>query len=228
MVLEFSDTENAAVPAATSILVRQSEQGVETLLLRRSEALQNMPGLWVFPGGKVDPEDAGSDEERCAGAAAVRELQEEAGLAVEASALVAFSHWLTPPVVKRRFSTWFFLTSAPTSQTVQVDGEEMVEHRWLGPAAAIAEHHAGRLPLTPPTLVSLHELALYESVDTLLRSIASRAPPRFFPKVLRQDDHMVFLYPGDAAYETGDLSALGPVHRTLAREGIFQYFPQTH
>lgn len=226
MVLEFSESENEAVPAATSILVRQKEGGLETLLLRRSDALKNMPGLWVFPGGKVDPEDPGSDEQSCACAAAVRELGEEAGLALKVDALVAFSHWLTPPVVKRRFSTWFFLAPAPAAQAVRVDGQEMVEHRWLAPAVAISEHDAGRLPLTPPTLVSLHDLARYETLDSLLHAITSRPPPRFFPKVVRERDHMVFLYPGDAAYISGDLSLKGPVHRTVAREGIFRYLPQ--
>ena len=55
MVLHFSDEVAAAQPAATSIIVRESASGPEVLLLRRSEALRHMPGLWVFPGGKVEP-----------------------------------------------------------------------------------------------------------------------------------------------------------------------------
>ena len=34
---------------------------------------------------------------------------------------------------------------------------------------------------------------------------------------------MAFLYEGDAAYESGDLSEQGARHRTLGAQGIFRY-----
>ena len=45
------------VPAATVILVRDGEEGVETVLLRR-DARGSFAGMWVFPGGRVDEGDA--------------------------------------------------------------------------------------------------------------------------------------------------------------------------
>ncbi len=40
--------------AATAVLLRNSEQGLETLLLRRNAKLAFAGGAWVFPGGAID------------------------------------------------------------------------------------------------------------------------------------------------------------------------------
>ena len=41
-------------PAATAILVRDGEAGLEVYLLKRSAKSGFMPGHYVFPGGTVD------------------------------------------------------------------------------------------------------------------------------------------------------------------------------
>lgn len=72
--------------ASTVCLVKQA-QDVEILMVRRPLTARFMPGVWVFPGGKVDAQDAdappslggntpGSDWK----VAALRELIEETGL----------------------------------------------------------------------------------------------------------------------------------------------------
>src|SRR3954470_22480253 len=69
-------------PAASVIPLRRgglhADRGLEVLLLRRSDDARFMPGVWVFPGGAVDPEDGHGE----AGfrACALRELEEEAGI----------------------------------------------------------------------------------------------------------------------------------------------------
>ena len=71
-------------PAATVILARDGDRSVEVLLVRRAAELAFHGGSWVFPGGRVDPNDyavCGADDiEGAARAAAVREAREEAGL----------------------------------------------------------------------------------------------------------------------------------------------------
>ena len=84
MVLEFSEEASPALPAACAIVIRQTHEGLETLLLKRSDELKNMPGLWVFPGGKVEVSDEGDSELEQARSGAARELQEEAGLSLPA------------------------------------------------------------------------------------------------------------------------------------------------
>ena len=137
--------------------------------------------------------------------------------------LLTFSHWLTPVVVKRRFATWFFIAEEGPDEPVTVDGSEIVAHEWWHPGDAIRAHHEGQLAITPPTLVSLHDLQAEDDPSVLFAQLGERSPPRFFPRVVRDGDQMVFLYEGDAAYESGDLSQQGAQHRTLGAQGIFRY-----
>src|SRR2546428_12558411 len=104
------------VPAATVVLVRDAGEGLEALMLRRNSQLA-FGGMWVFPGGRVDPVDVDparpDDEMAAARRAAVREALEEAGVVVDPGGPVPVSHWTPPPQAPRRFSTWFFLAPPP-------------------------------------------------------------------------------------------------------------------
>ena len=56
------EDRDGAVLAATILLVRDGEDGLEILLLKRNANAKNMADVWMFPGGKIDEEDAGSSE----------------------------------------------------------------------------------------------------------------------------------------------------------------------
>jgi 8-oxo-dGTP pyrophosphatase MutT (NUDIX family) len=43
--------------AATVMIVRTADAGIEVLMLRRTAAMKFAPGAYVFPGGSVDPDD---------------------------------------------------------------------------------------------------------------------------------------------------------------------------
>jgi 8-oxo-dGTP pyrophosphatase MutT (NUDIX family) len=94
-------TEIAPVPAATVTLVRDGSHGLEVLMLQRNFRSGFMPGMYLFPGGALDPGDAAAElAALCAGLddaeasrrlglargglaywlAAIRESFEEAGL----------------------------------------------------------------------------------------------------------------------------------------------------
>lgn len=45
-------------PAATVLLLREAGGELEVLMMRRGAQLAFMAGMWVFPGGRVDPADA--------------------------------------------------------------------------------------------------------------------------------------------------------------------------
>src|SRR5689334_3901841 len=124
-------------PAASIVLLRRggrhSDRTLEVLLLKRTERARFMPGVWVFPGGSVDDGD-GEDEARFK-VCAVRELEEEAGIALPAEEeLVLFSRWITPEVVSRRFDAWFFLALAPPHSLPRADGTETTDAAWFEPA----------------------------------------------------------------------------------------------
>ncbi len=79
-------------PAATIVLLRDGDSGMEVLLLKRHRSSGFVPGAYVFPGGRTDAADAdpalhqGALNLRDAGVAphywfaAVREVFEEAGV----------------------------------------------------------------------------------------------------------------------------------------------------
>ena len=107
-MLELSEDVAPVHPAATVVLVREGDEGLEVLLVQRNKALTHMGGMWVFPGGRVDAADYSpqADDYRAALNAAIRETREEAGLELEDSQLAYLSHWITPEGAKRRFATW--------------------------------------------------------------------------------------------------------------------------
>jgi 8-oxo-dGTP pyrophosphatase MutT (NUDIX family) len=212
-----------AVLAATVLLLRDSSDGLEILLLKRNPNAQNMGDIWLFPGGKVDAEDLGKTETETAMNAAVREVREEAAIVLSPSDLIGFSHWLTPAGMERRFATWFFVAELPEGAVVRVDGEEMVEARWLQPRMAVEEHLAGELRLPPPTLVSLLDLSEHHSFDAVVISAQARIQPYFFPKICAVGDETVMLYPGDAGYLDGDRHVEGARHRASWNNGVIDY-----
>ena len=126
--------------------------------------------------------------------------------------------------MKRRFATWFFVATLPEGASVSVDGEEMVEARWVRPEDAVAEHQAGKLRLPPPTVVSLIDLSQHRSVDAAVAAARRRIPPYFFPKVCADDpDDVVMLYPGDAGYKSSNRSVQGARHRAMWVDGVITY-----
>lgn len=217
------DTDNdrpPAIPAATVVLVRDTVDGLETLMLRRN-ARGAFGGMWVFPGGRVDPEDGEGDEG--ARNAAVRETLEEAGLVIDRDALVPFAHWTPPPVAPKRFATWFFLAPAP-SGVVAVDGQEIHEHIWVAPSDAMRLRDEGAIDLAPPTFVTLHKLARSHDVAAALADAAG-GPVEYFSTriVMTATGEMVAVWHGDVAYEGGDLEVVGSRHRLVMVKERWMY-----
>src|SRR5690348_11338163 len=108
-------------PAGTVIVLRGGDSALEVLLVRRNPNARFMGGAWVFPGGAVDRSEGQGDAPHRT--AAIRELEEEAGIAIaDPGQLVPFSRWITPAEVKIRFDTWFFLAPLPAGASARADG----------------------------------------------------------------------------------------------------------
>src|SRR3954452_21948998 len=144
---ELNATGTETVPRLTAsvIVLAGGADDLRVLLVRRTPEARFMGGVWVFPGGAVDE---GESEE----GAAVRELEEEAGITLaDPCGLVRFSRWITPPEVKIRFDTHFFLAPVPDEAEPVIDGEEIVDWGWFAPAAALQAYADGALGLVFPT-----------------------------------------------------------------------------
>jgi 8-oxo-dGTP pyrophosphatase MutT (NUDIX family) len=229
-MLEMSDTVESIYPAATVVLVRDGQEGLEVLLVQRNKAVKHMGGMWVFPGGKVDPADYPQDGDSFVAArnAAIRETREEAGLVVAPEQLVYQSHWTTPEGAKRRFSTWFFLTILRDDQEVVVDGGEIANHRWVRPEVAFAELADEEHPfrLMPPTYVSMVDIADCADCIEARARIRSRDAFVYAPRMVFVDDGICFLYAEDSGYEAEELDVDGPRHRTYMVNGQLEYIRQ--
>ncbi len=204
-----------AVLAATVILLRDGEAGLETLMLRRNSKIA-FGGMSVFPGGRLDPADwegiAAEDELGAARRAAVREAFEECGLRIEPDSVLPYAHWTPPMVHMRRFVTWFFVARACEGE-VEIDHGEIHESTWMRPEEALRRRDEGIIELAPPTLVTLTDLSAHSDVESALAAFAARPPERFQTVIAPGADGMVALWHGDAGYATGDASVPGPRHR---------------
>jgi 8-oxo-dGTP pyrophosphatase MutT (NUDIX family) len=187
-------------PAATVILLRGGVERLEVLLVRRNPEARFMGGAWVFPGGAVD-RDEGEGEEALR-AAAIRELREEAGIALDPAAeLVAFARWITPAEVLRRFDTWFYLTAAPAGARPAVDGAEVVDWRWYEPAAALSANDRDELQLVFPTIRQLEQLSAFASAEELLAHARRSEVSPVEPRVVGTGESLRVVLPGEPGYD---------------------------
>jgi 8-oxo-dGTP pyrophosphatase MutT (NUDIX family) len=222
-----------AIPAATTVLVRDGVDGLEVLMARRNSRLDFAGGAWVFPGGRVDPGDWDGKPVTdlrdprlldAARRAAVREAAEETGAVVDAASLVLISHWTPPIQAPKRFATYFFLGPAPTQiADLQADGGEIHELGWLRPAAALAARNAGEIELVPPTYITLDHLLPFATAAEAIAHFAARRPEHFATSCARVEGGMVAMYAGDAAYDTDDVDTPGPRHRLWMLEAGWRY-----
>jgi 8-oxo-dGTP pyrophosphatase MutT (NUDIX family) len=208
--------------AATVVLLRDAPDGPEVLLLERPSHTGSFAGAWVFPGGKVDPEDydgggAGEPGRLAARRAGVRETREETGLVLEPAGLVELSCWIPPAEAPRRFHTWFFLGRAPEG-TVALNPGEHVAHAWLTPREALRRHGEGEVQLAPPTWVTLHGLFYAESVQGVLAEARRRTPVTFQSRMLADaQGARIIAWSGDADYEPGQAPSSGRNRLVMTR-----------
>lgn len=207
-------------PAATVLLLRDSPLGPEVWLMERNRSIAFMASAWVFPGGRVEegdealpvaaePESGFGEVPRGFWTAALRELEEEAGVRLgheggyDLAGMRPWAHWLTPEVEPRRFDTWFFVVRAPDGVEPRVDGGEAVRGGWYTAADGCRLAMAGELPVAPPTLRTLYELLPFGTVAEILT--APRRTPPVCPRFTQAADGTLFvLLPGDPEHPSED------------------------
>jgi 8-oxo-dGTP pyrophosphatase MutT (NUDIX family) len=150
-------------------------------------------------------------------------------------ALYRWSHWITPAQMKRRFDTKFFLASMPPAQKCRPDPRETTDGIWVAPVRALADNLRGRRRLSPPTLVTLHQLLAFEKKDELLRTAATREwGAAITPRWVALENGDLILEPWDpqygqpaAAVVNGPLTSVPlnvgePFSRLFNRDGVWR------
>jgi len=241
------------VPAATILLIRDGDSGLEVFMVVRHHQIDFASGALVFPGGKVDPQDTDEgwhaylpkdieDEQRILSIAAIRESFEECGvllardtesslvsgkllaslgserdqlnakkipfislfenhvLTLASDQLVHFAHWITPPMMPKRFDTHFYLAPAPVDHVLKHDGHESVDSVWINPVTALKEAAEGRRTVIFPTLRNLEKLARFQTVEHALNTTRTETIVPVTPWVEKREDGNYLCIPDNAGY----------------------------
>lgn len=204
----------SARPASTVVVLRPGDP-FEILMVRRNDKVAFMAGSYVFPGGRVDdadrpssaaglPEpvfsDLSAEEEAAYRAAAVRELREEASVAITSDDLVPLAHWVTPEIEIRRYDTRFFLARMPEDQIARHDEGETTALEWLSPAEASARFMRKELLLPPPTWTTIRQLAKRSSIEDAMQYARSRPIVRVMPGFFKDGGETTLTLPGDPTF----------------------------
>ena len=137
------------------------------------------------------------------------------------TALSPWSHWITPELMKRRFDTRFFMAEMPAGQYCRPDSRETVQGLWISPEEGLTGNMDGKIPLSPPTLVTLHELLKYQSLNDLHTDSCQRPwGQAIFPRLVPLAKGAVIVEPWDPLYGDKDIRiAPGPSRHSILPVG---------
>lgn len=120
--------------------------------------------------------------ELLAGGATFPDVLRSRGLRIDPKFLVKIAHWVTPEVEAKRYDTHFFMVRADAlSSGVRRDQTpESDRSMWIEPGDALARYRLGDLPMLPPTVAVLADLATHEEAASALA--APRAIEPLMPR----------------------------------------------
>ena len=144
------------------------------------------------------------------------------GWTLEFSRLSQWSHWITPEARPRRYDTRFFLARMPSGQQCIPDNMETTHGVWVSPEKGLEANLQGSIPLSPPTLVTLHELLKYHDLKILERELESRQWGKTrLPLLIRSSQETMIMLPWDPMYDQKseiDINTLAKVPLTLDQD----------
>lgn len=128
------------------------------------------------------------------------DLIAELNLRLDLGALGVFARWITPPVVPKRFDTWFYVAAAPPDQLALCDGWETVDAEWVAPARALSLAEAGERKVIFPTRMNLKLLAEASCTSDAVERARARALVTVEPRLVDGPDGRMLVLPPDAGY----------------------------
>jgi len=114
-----------------------------------------------------------------------------------------FSHWITPQVMSRRYSTRFFLAEIPEGQQASHCGGELTDSRWITAHNMLEAGRAGEAELHFPTIKTLESIARHKSLGELVdwaRSCVEWGVTTMLPAVITRNGEKDIVLPGDRDY----------------------------
>jgi 8-oxo-dGTP pyrophosphatase MutT (NUDIX family) len=198
-------------PAATVLLLRDGPRGIEVFMAGRHLDSSFMPGVLVFPGGAVDPDDSATGmlarhrKRLCAGEATFSAIMAEEGLTPAIDLMAPFARWITPVIRAKRFDARFYLARAPEGQAGLHDERELISSRWITPADALAAAMAREVKIVFVTRSNLSLLAKSRTVDEALAAARARTVVPVQPQLFESPDGPALRIPADAGYDVTEI-----------------------
>lgn len=195
-------------PAASVVLVRDNPDGyLQVYLLHRHRRMPFAAGMVVFPGGRLDDADCGTERVDEGGVrtdpgvlspallrCGIRETVEETGVQLGTEQLYPWAHWITPECEPLRYDTYFYLAVLPAGQhAADISGETRYAE-WRSPGSALSAADRCVLALMPPTRATLLELAEFGSSDEARASCSGRRVETVLPRPVREKHGWMFDY----------------------------------
>jgi 8-oxo-dGTP pyrophosphatase MutT (NUDIX family) len=129
-------------------------------------------------------------------------LLERRGLGLRADLLRPWAHWITPELEPKRYDTRFFVAALPAGQHTRHVGGEADATMWITAAEAVARFERDELPMMPPTIATLRELAEYATAADVLAAADSRDIAPVLPRVVVAGEDVELLLPHEKGYES--------------------------
>lgn len=125
--------------------------------------------------------------------------------------LIPFAHWITPPMVPKRFDTYFFVIETPIDHIALHDGHESVDSVWITPAKVLEEGSAGRRTVIFPTRMNVQKLGRSKNVAEALANARASKIVTVLPQMIKRDDGPYLQIPEEADYGVSivPMSAVG-------------------
>lgn len=130
----------------------------------------------------------------------MQQFAADRGLCFAHDLLHAFSHWITPVNLPRRFDTWFFAARMPDRQQSLHDAVETTAGAWVRPGDALRRSRDGDFPLVFATVKQLERLARHSTVANVFAGVTLHDLEPVTPKMITDGAETRFLLPGDPGY----------------------------
>jgi 8-oxo-dGTP pyrophosphatase MutT (NUDIX family) len=150
------------MPAAAVAFVRDGERGIEVYLSRRPLHFRYYPGAFVFPGGRLDDEDADIK------AAACREVKEEIGVDIDPGRLTLLRDTLTSAHAGPVYHLQTFAYPVGEEFRTEPNPDEVEEEVW-----AAAREALRRFDLPYQIGAAVYTISRFDRVADLLDHLAA-------------------------------------------------------
>lgn len=150
--------------------------------------------LAVDDAGRVPAEDDHWEADRslvAESSEALADVLARRGLRLDPALLPLWTHWITPEIESKRYDVRFFVAAVPPGQRVRDVSGEADLVRWISPPEALTDYARGQLPMLPPTVATLADLAPMPDVGSVLAAAAEREVRPLMPRPRLAEDGTV-------------------------------------